>query len=480
MREIAENRTYAIHPGVAQAGRTQAGAAFQNAVDEECSGFWVEVMRFALQGEEQEQGAMVVRAGLSGAPYLMRLQRWEAASALLERVGQRDKAPSTLAAILPLLRRIADATQGSPRGLIDAGVLAITLSDAGRIAEAEAMMRETIQAAVPLEQFQTASAVAGDLINLLAQTGRTNDALALIDKKKEYTQRAGLGPWTQLSDEGHRLQILEALGKYEEVLGRVEELRKTMRDLAPGEHEAVNPWNVRETMLGVGHSAAARLEKSEAALSLNRENLESKQNRGAQPLEIARAKFNNYGQLLELKRFPEVQQLLQECRSAFEDAGYTDGLQAVFSALASLEGRIGNTGQSVHHERTALRYTYVIGDPENCAISHFNLATYLMRTSAPPETALAHRLAAALIELQTSSGGLAMTLDALARHLTRLAPTPPLPRDFDHLCEIVEQVEGVRFRELFDRLPKENAATGDEALQRVLALVEEIRKKQNS
>jgi len=55
---------------------------------------------------------MVVRAGLSGAPYLMRLQRWEAASALLERVGQRDKAPSTLAAILPLLRRIADATKG--------------------------------------------------------------------------------------------------------------------------------------------------------------------------------------------------------------------------------------------------------------------------------------------------------------------------------------------------------------------------------
>jgi len=55
MREIAENRTYAIHPGVAQAGRTQAGAAFQNAVDEECSGFWVEVMRFALQARSKSR-----------------------------------------------------------------------------------------------------------------------------------------------------------------------------------------------------------------------------------------------------------------------------------------------------------------------------------------------------------------------------------------------------------------------------------------
>jgi len=163
----------------------------------------------------------------------------------------------------------------------------------------------------------------------------------------------------------------------------------------------------------------------------------------------------------------------------FEDAGYTDGLQAVFSALASLEGRIGNTGQSVHHERTALRYTYVIGDPENCAISHFNLATYLMRTSAPPETALAHRLAAALIELQTSSGGLAMTwmrsraILPVSLQLRRFPATStisanrragggrPLPRTF--------------------RPPSQGERShGDEALQRVLALVEEIRKKQNS
>ncbi len=244
-----------------------------------------------------------------------------------------------------------------------------------------------------------------------------------------------------------------------------------MRDLvarASAEREAVNPWNVREVTLDTGHTAAVQLEQWETALSLNREVLEITQDRGAPPLEIARTKFNDYGPLLRLNRVSEARQLLDECRSTFERAGATRDLGNVFNALADLEDKVGNTGQSVHHERTALRYKYIAGDPESCAISHFNLANCLIGTSDPPEAALAHRLAAVLIRLQTSSGRFPQSIAALALHLAMLAPSPPLPRDFDHLCEIVEQVEGVYFRKLFDSLPKANASTGDEALQQVL------------
>jgi hypothetical protein len=63
------------------------------------------------------------------------------------------------------------------------------------------------------------------------------------------------------------------------------------------------------------------------------------------------------------------------------------------------------------------------------------------------------------------------TLQALSQHLASFSPDPPpLPGNFDELSEIVERVEGVRFRELFSRLPTENASTGDEALQKVLEL----------
>jgi hypothetical protein len=44
---------------------------------------------------------------------------------------------------------------------------------------------------------------------------------------------------------------------------------------------------------------------------------------------------------------------------------------------------------------------------------------------------------------------------------------PPAPVSFDALCEAVEAVEGVRFREGFGRLPG-RAATGDEGLRAVL------------
>ncbi len=201
--------------------------------------------------------------------------------------------------------------------------------------------------------------------------------------------------------------------------------------------------------------------------------------RGAPPLEIARSKFNDYGPLIRLKRVPEAHRLLGQCRAAFETAGAIPQIGMAFTALADLEDELGNTQQSVHHERTALRYSYIAGEPGDCAISHFNLANYLMRTSAQSETALAHRLAAILIFLRTSDGRLPNTIAALARDLAELAPAPPLPRDFNHLCELVDQIEGVHFRDLFDRLPKEHAATGDEALQKVLAMAKDVLKKQN-
>jgi hypothetical protein len=48
-----------------------------------------------------------------------------------------------------------------------------------------------------------------------------------------------------------------------------------------------------------------------------------------------------------------------------------------------------------------------------------------------------------------------------------------MPPNFDELCRRVEQEPGVHFRELFDRLPRTRAQTGDEALRKVLEMVEQ-------
>src|SRR5207237_8018040 len=104
----------------------------------------------------------------------------------------------------------------------------------------------------------------------------------------------GLGPWTQLLDEGMRLQALKALGRYEEALGAMEQRWGQLRDV-PEEsavEEAVNPWNVREGLLDIGRSAALGLNRWETALALNAEIVEYRQQRGADDIEIARTRFN--------------------------------------------------------------------------------------------------------------------------------------------------------------------------------------------
>jgi hypothetical protein len=149
-------------------------------------------------------------------------------------------------------------------------------------------------------------------------------------------------------------------------------------------------------------------------------------------------------------------------------------LGGVFSALADLEDTLGHHVQAIDFVETALRYTYLAGNPEACAIAHHNLSNCLQRAGRDWEVALAHRLAAGVILLQMGAGKLPSTLQNIAEDFAACAPDlPPFPDDFDELCRLVEAVEGVRFRELFERLPR-RAATGDEALAAVLQGAQEI------
>ena len=194
--------------------------------------------------------------------------------------------------------------------------------------------------------------------------------------------------------------------------------------------------------------------------------------RGASALEVARTRYNDYGPLIRLGRYGEAHALLMECREVFESEGYLQGLGQVFTALADLEDNLGHRDRAIRHEQTALRYSYAVGEPGDCAISHFNLANYLMARRRP-----SHRISGpsagrhADLVSDSERGFLELTLQALSRHLASFAPgEPPLPADFAALCATVDQVEGVDLAALFNRLPKTRAATGDDALRQVLDL----------
>jgi len=467
----AQATSYAIHPGVAEAARATAAENVLAAADVELGDYHRARVRHGLETEGAGGGETVVDAARRGVPYLMRAQRWDAASTLLETLLQRDQSPEALAYALPLLERIVAATAGTDRGLVDAGVLARALWEAGRTEEAERRQREIVTCARQQGDHRLASGAGGDLANLLRASGRLNQALEVVEAKAEDTRRAGLGPWTRLADEGRRLQVLAVMGRSDEVLAEVERLRTHMATLplVSDVEEAVNPWNVREGLLDTGRSAALHSKRWQQALALNADMVQLRAVRGATALERARTRYNDYFPLLRLQRVDDARKLLQECRKVFEDERQVEMLGKIYSALADLEDKMGDRATAVRFEELALGYKYQHGDPEGCAVSHHNLANYLEREGDDLARALAHRLADATIMVQTRSGGLSTTLHNL-RHVN----LPPAPPPFAEVVAQVERVPGVRFAALCERLPP-TFADGDAALAEVWRLLAETR-----
>jgi pentatricopeptide repeat protein len=178
------------------------------------------------------------------------------------------------------------------------------------------------------EEFFFASVAARSLFNILRRTGRFEEALTLIEDMKAYTCHEGLGPWSQLLNEAQRLQVLNSLGRHDEVLKAVKDPRKQMTSLAEKSEktEAVLPWNVKEVVLDTGRNAAMQLGKSELALELNADRIAVKQSRSATVLDLALARFNDYSPLIVLKRYDEAEDLLFACREVFEKERSVQGL----------------------------------------------------------------------------------------------------------------------------------------------------------
>ena len=97
--------------------------------------------------------------------------------------------------------------------------------------EAETLLRRAYDQATASGDHRLASGVVGELVILLRDQGRLRDALTTADQKIEHTRQAGLGAWTQLLDQGRRLQILSLLGHHEQVLTDLPALRARMTEL---------------------------------------------------------------------------------------------------------------------------------------------------------------------------------------------------------------------------------------------------------
>jgi hypothetical protein len=452
-----ESVHYRIHPSVVDVIIAATPEPVIAAVDAQLGAWWTVVGDWGLEQQQaSKKNQFMVRANVAAARYLLRQHDWNAASCLLERTLIRDSySPVTSLAVIPLLRRIVTAT-GAIKDLVVLGA-AVRRVDPG---EAETLLRHAYEQARTDGEYQLASTTAGELVTLLRDQGRLADALTLAGKKIEHTSRAGFGFWTQLSDQGRRLQILSMLGHHEQVLIDLHALRARMADLPDqrAANDRVNPWNVREGILDIGRLSAVALQRWDDALDLNEEIASTKQRRGASRHEITRTQFNDYLPLLGRGRLADVAQLLRTCQDVFAAAGDSMQLAAVYGARAELEDKRDRLADAVDLQRTALRLWYIHPDPRELATAHHNFANYLSRTAGKSAEQCAHRLTASLLHhLTGNSQELTKTLEALASEFRSdthgpdappVPATPVLPTTLAEVIRVVDAGDGFRFGNL--------------------------------
>jgi tetratricopeptide (TPR) repeat protein len=458
---------YGIHPAVAQAGRDDAGRSVQKVVDDAAQRYWLlDVFAEAHAREATASaGALVARAGLGVAPYLLRLGHLQAAVGFIGEALHRDNSPATRSLALPLLRRIVAATAGTREG---AGALVALAQILRRInpAAAEQHMRRAFDLAIANHDHDTAAVAINELIRYHRQAGQLNEALALTERLFELDRQEEVGPLTQLLHKGNYLQLLLDLGRAEEVLAEATGLLESIRDLTEPEYgegePGVTTWTVRELLLDAGAQAAFQLKRYQLALDLNNAAIASHRARGAAPADLGQALFNNSIVLRHLGHLDDAVALLRECRKIFEQARDIDLLGTVLNALATVESQRGHGDVAISLQRDALRYQYVTGHVDGIAVTHHCLGTDLGRYAGDLNGSTAHYLAAALLSRFAGSVAEETSVADLASNLRKAGDTALVPADITQLCQRVDAVPGVDLGRLLAR-----CASPDE-LQRAL------------
>ncbi len=282
------------------------------------------------------------------------------------------------------------------------------------------MLLNLLDRVLQAKNYRLAGSIAGDLTDLLLNIGSFTEALRVSGIKSDCTRRAGLGPWTQLADRALHLRVIQASGNHDLVLQETYLILEQMAALpaANDETETVEPWNLRNSVLEVGRVSAYALDQFQTALELNRELRTDQSERGATTLELARIAFNDWAPLIDLKRHAEAEALLLDCRETFEAEESLDGLAVIYGAWADLEEERGHHDQAIGFEQRSLRLEYLLRNPTRVALSHNNLASYLVKGGRDTTRPFAHRLTAALLVHLSGSGELTKFLTALNPYAT--------------------------------------------------------------
>lgn len=316
-----------------------------------------------------------------------------------------------------------------------------------------------------------AATATSELVHIYQRTGRISEAHELLEANEKHLAGDRAGPMARWANETNRLKLLYSQGQSERVLAEVRTMLDKLSDAQAETDDSVGMANIRELILGIGAMAAAGLGQWQDSLDFTAEVRELHRQRGATLVQQAQFAFKDYEPLLRLGRIGEARDLLQWCQTVFEEAKETTALAMVFGALAEVEKAVGHDERAVEWGMDCLRYAYMSGISDTVARGHHNFGHTVARLSDQGGAAWAHWCAGAIITYQ-AGGDLTFCLRTLGHVLTTLNP-PAEVRAFQFVCLTVERVDGVRFADLVERLPR-RASDGQAALDEVLCLAAEL------
>lgn len=461
-----------IHPGVAEAGRAMADRGFAREVDEKFANMWVASLAFGRDREPSDgNSTFLVDAAVGAAPYLHRLNRWEQLAWACDAALRREHTPGMVALLLPFIEAVVAHDNGLPALNLHARTVASIDRPRG-----QAMLRDLLTRAAAEKSYAVASASATNLAQTYRADGKLIEALEFARKASEYTRLAGLGPWSQLSTEHGELSILLDLGREREALEGVRRLLARLPD-SSDEPEKIPTWHVLELLLNLGSNAAAAVGDHLAATAYAEDLVQRLASRGASPIEQVVSRSSLANRLAEAGKVAEAREMLVLCRDVCEQYGDIRLLGQVLRDLSSIESRLGHAERAVALTEDSVRYAYVTADPATIGMGHHNLAVLYGNVDSGALRVWAHYMASALIAWRIEHYTLAEEIEMLAMFC--FAYSMPAQPTFDEVCALVEETEGVRFRELCERLPpradNEVQLLTDKAVERATVVFEDWR-----
>lgn len=400
LAEPADNATYLIHPAVAHVGRLLDEATYQLTTLAMLTGWRFEYQGQLAQSDGGNQGALAYCAA-SEVPYLMRMSRWEEASAACERAISHDNSPKMAARLAPYAVEIVHAAGGTPLETKARFVHAVLAADVlpGKGIE---HFRDLLERAAAGAD-QTLTLVAAH--SLAASLARSDPLAAQHFLELAIKANAGepFGPWLQIQLDSTYADILDELGAWPDALAKAEKALAGLAELENSSEVArgVISARVRLSTLVTAAEAAARLGLSERAAAYQADIRRQSDNLADRSL--ADTQFNDIGTYISQGDLDYAEQLLRAALTTFTEPGDSRRRGLALSDLALVEHRRGKHDDAVDLARQALRASYHAGQPPDAAAAHGRLAGFLAASSPPAQAeAPAHVLAAAAIQMRVS------------------------------------------------------------------------------